>query len=116
MFATKIPKWVEALILKLVTQFVTPEVVAEAFTVWKTEFIAWAKSQVANTANQIDDFLVDKLSQALTVCEPDAQMLCDLMQRGEEAVVELLRGLAAKTETDLDDAAVDVFAEALKQS
>ncbi len=109
----QVPRWVEALLIKALKTYLPPEALAEAFDMWRTEAVDWARAQAAATANGIDDMLVDKFAQALSTCQPDMQFLCDLVSRGEHAMVDKLRELAKLSETELDDAAVDLFEKAL---
>lgn len=112
--AKKIPGWMEALLIKAMKEYLPPEAISEAFAAWRDEMIAWAKAQVASTSNKIDDVVVEKLADALTLCKvDDGQFLCELVVKGEHAVVDLLRTLSKSTETKLDDAAVDILEQAL---
>lgn len=112
--ASKIPGWIEALTIRVIKEYLPASAIAEAFESWKSLFLEQAKAWAADTDNMIDDMVVAKLEAALTTCTPDSQFLCDLVEKGEDAVISLLRGLAAKTETGIDDALVDLIAAALK--
>ncbi len=112
--ADKLPGWVEALIVKALHEFVPASVIVEAFDRFKTETFAWARAKVALTDNKIDDAVVAKLEEALNACTPDAEFLCDLINRGQDALIDFLRAVAAKTPTVIDDALVDILEEAFK--
>ena len=113
--AKKIPNWLEALLVKALKDFVPPSVIAEAIDDMKLEFFAKLRELAARTDTTIDDMIVDKIEAAFTACSPDMQFVCDWLQKGEDAAIDFLRGVAAKTPTLLDDAAVDILAEALKR-
>jgi len=51
--------WVEKLILMLIGQVITPEVIEKA----KVEFIKWLREQAQKSDNQLDDKLVDILAE-----------------------------------------------------
>ncbi len=51
------------MLMKLLGELITPELVEKA----KVEAVCWAKGQVANTANKIDDQFVEILAEALGV-------------------------------------------------
>lgn len=51
------------LLVKFLGQYVTPELVAQL----KQEAVCWLVGQVANTANRIDDQVVEILAEALEV-------------------------------------------------
>lgn len=56
-------KMLMELLVKIVGQLLTPEVVKKA----KEQLVCWLKSQVANTANEIDDKVVEIIAKALEV-------------------------------------------------
>ena len=51
------------LIVKFLGQYVTPELVAEL----KQQAVCWLVGQVANTANRIDDQVVEIIAEALEI-------------------------------------------------
>jgi tRNA A37 threonylcarbamoyltransferase TsaD len=108
-----IPRWAEALLIRALKEFVPASAVKEAFVQLKEGVLADLKELAASTDNKVDDALVEKVEQALSVCDPDSQFLCDLVATGKVALIAKLRELAAKSETKLDDAAVDILAEAM---
>jgi len=110
----KMPAWIENLILKAVKEFLPPSMIVEAFAALKLELFARARAAAAATDNAVDDMLVAKLESILNECTPDSQFICDLIQRGESAVVEFLRKVASSTPNKIDDAAVDILEEAFK--
>lgn len=111
--AKQIPAWVEAIVIRIIKSYVPASAVAEAIQSAKEGLIAWAEGQVANTSNTIDDMVVSKLKSALLACEPGEEFLCDLVLKGQVAFVNMLRVVAARTDTEIDDAVVDVLAEAM---
>lgn len=110
----KLPRWLEALIIKALKDFLPPSVIKDTFVGWKEDVLAQLRVYAADTSNKIDDRIVDMVDQALSTCEPDAQWMCDLVANGKAVVIAKLRELAASTETKLDDAAVDILEEAMK--
>jgi len=104
----------ENLIVRAIKEFVPASMIKEAFDALKNDLFARAKAAAAATDNAVDDALVAKLEEILNECTPDSDFLCDLIKRGEDAVIDLLRGVAAKTPNKIDDAAVDLLAEAFK--
>ncbi len=109
----KLPAWLEVLIIKAITTYIDPDTVKGALEQWKSEFAEWLTTQAALTDNTIDDKIAATIITALNGCDLDNQFLCDLIQRGELAVVDLLRKLAASTDNEIDDAIVAIVAEAL---
>lgn len=112
---SKMPAWVENLILKAVKEFIPASMIAEAFAALKVELFARAKAAAAATDNAVDDMLVAKFEALMNACTPDSQFICDLIQRGEQAVIDFLRKVSAETPNKLDDAAVDLLEAAFKQ-
>ena len=110
----KMPAWLEALVLRALKSAVSPEEIAATIASLKVEVVNKARAAAATTATSWDDKLVDMLDDAFSVCKPGAEFLCDLVQKGEDALVAFLRAAAARTDTKLDDAAVDMLAEAFK--
>lgn len=108
-----LPPWVEGLIVEALREFVPPTVIADAFDKFKTETFARLRSLAADTTNKIDDLIVAKVEEALNSCTPDAEGLCALITQGEAALIQMLRDVAAKSATIIDDVAVDILAEAL---
>jgi len=58
--------------------------------------------------------LVAKVVELFSECTPDSQFLCDLVEKGEDAVVAFLRKMAVQSPTKIDDAAVDILEAAFK--
>ncbi len=56
-------KMLMELLVKIVGQLLTPDVVKKA----KEQLICWLQSQVSNTANEIDDKVVEIIAKALEV-------------------------------------------------
>src|SRR5262245_61364422 len=113
MFPT-FPPWLEKLIVQAIKTYLPTEVVKEAFQGFLVQMCDWAKAQVANTANKIDDKIVEALADLVASgCTPDTAVLCDVISRGEAAVVDFLRAQAKRTDTKLDDTMVEVLAAAL---
>lgn len=113
LFKAGIPPWMQKLILQALKGAVTPEDVAAAYAQAKAMIVAQLRALAQSTANKVDDFLVDKVEQALTQCSDELKFLCDLVEKGEAALVAFLRDVAAKTPNVIDDWGVEVLAEAL---
>ncbi len=111
-----IPPWVDAIVVRLIKTYVPSSAIAAAFAEVKAKAIEQAKALAADTANKWDDAAVAKVEEILNGCSPDSQFLCDLIKNGEQAVVDLLRAGAQQTPTQIDDALVDLLADALKQA
>jgi hypothetical protein len=109
-----IPKWLEALLVRAIKEFVPPSLVKDALVQWKESLLTELRELAASTENKVDDMVVEKVSQALSVCDPDSQFLCDLVANGKEATIAFLRTMAARSDTELDDAVVDIIAEAMQ--
>jgi signal recognition particle GTPase len=109
-----IPKWAEALIIKAIKDFLPASAIAEMFESFKVELFAKLRELAKQSTNEIDDMLVDKLEEALKSCDIDNNMLCELIEKGEDGIVSFLRAMAAKSETKIDDALVDILEKALK--
>jgi len=113
MFA-QIPAWLEPLVIRALKSAVSPEEVAATVAALKVELVNKARQAAHATATTFDDKLVDMLDDAFSTCKPGSDFLCDLVEKGETALVGFLRAAAARTDTKLDDAAVDILAAALK--
>lgn len=110
----KVPSWADALIIKAIKEFVKPESVAELFDTFKAELFLRLKEMAAKTENQLDDALIERLEQALNECDIDSNMLCELIGKGEDALISFLREQVAKTPSKIDDALIDILEDAIK--
>lgn len=111
--AQMLPPWLEAFILGTLKRYITPEIARAAFLEMKAKVGVWLRAEVAKSATTWDDVVVDKVLAALDSCDPTADLLCQLIATGERGLVDVLRGVAAKSPTLIDDAAVDLLAAAL---
>ncbi len=102
------------MIVDAIKKYVPADAVAAAIAAWKLEFLDYLTAQAAATANGVDDILVERVRAALEACTPDSAFLCDLLTKGEAAVIAKLRLLAVPTPTVIDDALVDILEKALK--
>lgn len=110
----KLPDFVEKLIIKAIKDFVPVSVLVEALETFKLEIEKKLRELAASTENQIDDMVVDKIMEALKTCQPDADFLCGLIEKGEDYLIDMLKALALKSETKIDDALVELVEKALK--
>lgn len=110
--ASGIPRWVEALLVRAIREYIPASVIHEAYEHWKDDVIAMLKEKAADTANKIDDVVVQKVEEALGACTPDSALLCEIIQGGKAFLFAHLRQLASASETQLDDAVVDLLEEA----
>lgn len=108
-----LPGWLEALVIGAVKKAVTPAELATAWTALVTSVVDQVQAWAASTSTKVDDYLADKLEDAFLKCSPDVTVLCELIAKGEAALVAFLRAAAARTDTKLDDLAVDMIAMAL---
>jgi microcompartment protein CcmK/EutM len=113
-FMTTVPAWLQRMIIAAIQKYLPPEVLAAYWHEMLVALGAWAKTLAADTTNQVDDAIAAAIADlALGQCSPSTQVLCDMIEKGEVAVVAFLRAQAARTETKLDDAMVDLVADAL---
>ena len=112
----KIPGWLERIIVEGIKKFVPASAVAEYVGMAKAALAEKITTLAASTENKIDDAIAAKLVSALTACEVGAEFLCELVEKGEIALVATLRNAAKVTPTEIDDAIVDILEDALKQS
>jgi hypothetical protein len=110
----KLPDFVEQLIIKAIRDFVPVSVLVEAFDGFKAAMDTKLRELAASTENEIDDLVVDKILEALNTCEPDADVMCGLIEKGEDYLIDMLKALALKSENKIDDALVELVAKALK--
>jgi hypothetical protein len=110
----KLPAWAESLIIKAIKDFVPVSVLVEAIDTFKAEMEKKLRELALSTENKIDDMVVDKVLEALNTCEPDADLLCGLIEKGEDYLIDMLKVMAAKSETKIDDALVEIVVQALK--
>jgi len=108
------PVWVEALIIKAIREFVPVSAISEAMEKFKTEMAAKLKELALSTENKVDDMIVDKVIAVLSECTPDADFLCGLVEKGEDYLIDMLKTVAKKSSTKIDDALVEIIAKALK--
>lgn len=110
----KLPDFVEKLIIKAIKDFIPISALVEAFDSFKASMEMKLRELAASTENEIDDMIVDKVLEALSTCEPDADLFCGLIEKGEDYLIDMLRAFALKSETKIDDALVELVAKALK--
>ncbi len=109
------PPWLAALIVTAIKDFVPPALVKEAFASLKAEIFKAAEAQAAKTATTWDDMAVAKLEEILNQCNPDNQVLCDLITQGETALIAMMRNaVAAMPNPEIYNAVLDIVEAALK--
>lgn len=111
--ALALPPWLEAFVIGTLKRYLTPEIARAAFLDLKAKLGVWLAAEAAKTAPAWDDAVVAKVMAALDSCDPDVDLLCGLIVSGERGLITILRGVAAKSPTMIDDAAVDLLAAAL---
>ncbi len=109
----KLPEFIEKLIVKAIKEYVPATAIKELVASFAADLAKVVHEWAAKTSNTIDDKIADLFEDALTKCSPDADFLCAVIQKGEAAVVDFFRVAAARTDTKIDDAAVDILAQAL---
>jgi transcriptional regulator CtsR len=112
MAESKMPAWLEKIIVEGIKKFVPASAVASYITMAKMALVDRVNALAASTENEIDDAIAQRLSDAIIACEVD----CELIEKGEVAVVAMLRKAVETTATEIDDAIVDILEQALKDS
>ena len=112
----KMPAWLERIIVEGIKKFVPASAVAEYVAMAKAALAEKVTALAASTENKIDDAIAEKIVAAMTSCEVGTEFLCELIEKGEMALVSMLRSASKITPTEIDDAIVDILEDALKKS
>lgn len=110
----KLPLWLEKLVINSLKSYADPVMLKAAFEALLVPFIANLKALSAATPTLIDDMIVAKVADVLTTCSPDVAFLCEMIEKGEAAVIAFLRVQCTKTDTRIDDTLVDIVEAAIK--
>lgn len=109
------PPWVESALIALLKKYVPADKVAAALQGLVDQAWSHIDAFVKSTPNPWDDAVAAKVKDALDNCAAggDSDTICRLLSQGKAEFVRILRNLVATTKTKLDDAAVDIVAQAL---